>query len=83
MADKTKRKSITSIDDLTEVIDFLYTIYKSIITNKLPKVHRKVYRSKIYILQKTDVEHRLNSLSAIEIFKSIQKYEVRRSKSFI
>ena len=46
MADKTKRKSITSIDDLTEVIDFLYTIYKSIITNKLPKVHRKVYRSK-------------------------------------
>lgn len=42
MADKTKRKSITSIDDLTEVIDFLYTIYKSIITNKLPKVHRKV-----------------------------------------
>lgn len=46
MADKTKRKSITSIDDLTEVIDFLYTIYKSIITNKLLKVHRKVYRSK-------------------------------------
>ena len=46
MADKTKRKSITSIDELTEVIDFLYTIYKSIITNKLPKVHRKVYRSK-------------------------------------
>lgn len=46
MADKTKRKSITSIDDLTEVIDFLELYYKSIITNKLPKVHRKVYRSK-------------------------------------
>ena len=46
MADETKRKSITSIDDFTEVIDFLYAIWKSIITNKLPKVHRKVYRSK-------------------------------------
>lgn len=42
MADETKRKSITSIDDFTEVIDFLYAICKSIITNKLPKVHRKV-----------------------------------------
>lgn len=42
MADKTKRKSITSIDDLTEVIDFLELYYKSIISKSLPKVHRKV-----------------------------------------
>lgn len=43
MADKTKRKDIDSTTDhLAEAISFLYVIYKSIITNKLPKVHRKV-----------------------------------------
>lgn len=32
MADKTKRKSITSIADITEVMDFLELYYKSIIS---------------------------------------------------
>lgn len=42
MADETKRKSITSIDEFTEVIDFLYAIYKSIITKRLKNVNRKL-----------------------------------------
>lgn len=48
MADNTKRKSITSIDDLTEVIDFLELYYKSIITNGLTKVNRKLRKVKVY-----------------------------------
>lgn len=43
MADETKRNTIDSTtDELAEAIVFLRNIYKSIITNKLPKVHRKV-----------------------------------------
>lgn len=42
MADETKRKSITSIDDFTEVIDFLYYYYSSIITKRLKNVNRKL-----------------------------------------
>lgn len=43
MADESKRKDIDStIDDLAEAISFLYVIYKSIISKRLPKVHRKV-----------------------------------------
>lgn len=43
MADESKRKDIDStIDDLAEAISFLHVIYKSIISKRLPKVHRKV-----------------------------------------
>lgn len=42
MADETKRNTIASIDDITEAMIFLLNLYKSIISNKLPKVHRKV-----------------------------------------
>ncbi|HEM5311372.1 TPA: hypothetical protein U1383_002148 [Streptococcus suis] len=43
MADDTKRKDIDSTaDELAEAISFLYSIYKSIISKRLPKVHRKV-----------------------------------------
>lgn len=48
MADEIKRKSITSIDDFTEVIDFLYAICNSIITNKLNTVNRKLRKVKVY-----------------------------------
>lgn len=48
MADKTKRKSITSIDDLTEVIDFLEMYYRSIISNAVTKVNRYLRKVKVY-----------------------------------
>ena len=43
MADETKRNIIDStIEDLAEAMIFLSNLYKTIISNKLPKVHRKV-----------------------------------------
>lgn len=48
MADETKRKSITSIDDFTEVIDFLYAICNSIISKRLTGVNRKLRKVKVY-----------------------------------
>jgi hypothetical protein len=48
MADENKRKSITSIDDFTEVIDFLNLTCNSIITNLLTKVNGFVRKVKVY-----------------------------------
>ena len=42
MADETKRNIIASIDDITEAMIFLLNLSKSIISKRLPKVHRKV-----------------------------------------
>lgn len=48
MADENKRKSITSIDDFTEVIDFLNLTCNSIITNLLTKVNGFARKVKVY-----------------------------------
>lgn len=48
MADESKRNTIDSTTfDIAEAIVFLQSIYKSIISKRLPKVHRKV---KVYPL---------------------------------
>lgn len=48
MANDNKRNSITSIDDFTEVIEFLIQFYKSIISNRLTKVNGYVRKVKVY-----------------------------------
>lgn len=48
MANENKRNSITSIDELTEVIEFLELFYKSIISYRLTKVNSYVRKVKVY-----------------------------------
>lgn len=48
MANENKRNSITSIDELTEVIEFLELFYKSIISYRLTKVNGYVRKAKVY-----------------------------------
>lgn len=79
MADETKRKSITSIDDFTEVIDFLYAICKSIITKRLNGVNRKLRKVKVYpalslppYQRKVKVYPRLPELPELEFVRIIE-----------
>lgn len=48
MANDNKRNSITSIDELTEVIEFLELFYNSIISYRLTKVNGYVRKVKVY-----------------------------------
>ena len=48
MAKDNERNSITSIDELTEVIEFLELFYKSIISYRLTKVNGYVRKVKVY-----------------------------------